>query len=252
MRGAPTSGPSRDPSNALRVGTAACGESGEHGKGDEGCQPHRGGQAQPVGEHPADQRSGEEAEHVVGQGEHAERAGLDPGGGQASHQGAGVRSARPRGAGRRWCPAAAGRTAWNRVASAAPSPAGTWRGLEASRDRAGVRSVRKACQDRRESRFVEVAGRETDRTGGCADAYARGCDLYKGVTTNSQSGGSAGPPATTRTCDSAVSDRPLPLGGGAGAVSGPGAGQAVLRRCPGSCVGAARASFARRPAVPPA
>ena len=38
-------------------------------------------------------------------------------------------------------------------------------GLEALRDRAGDRSVREFCQDRRESRFVEMAGREMSGIG---------------------------------------------------------------------------------------
>src|SRR4051794_38968121 len=57
---------------------------------------------------------------------------------------------------------------------------------------------------------------------------------------NSKSGGSAGPPATTRTCDSAVSDRPLPLSGGAGAVSGPVRVRPVPGRCPDIRVRVAR------------
>jgi hypothetical protein len=99
-------------------------------------------------------------------------------------------------------------------------------------------AVRRACQDR-----TDIPTGEDVRSGkrtevGCAHAYAGRCDLRKQARWNSGSGGSAGPPATTRMCDSAVSDRPLPLGGGVSAVSGSG-----IR------LGAARPSSAGRPAA---
>lgn len=86
MNGAPTSGPSRGAPDALRIGTATCGEIREHDKGDDGCQPQRCGQTQPVGEHPDDQWSGEQAEQVVGQGEHAKCAGPDLRWTEAGHE----------------------------------------------------------------------------------------------------------------------------------------------------------------------
>ncbi len=61
----------------------------------------------------------------------------------------------------------------------------------------------------------EESGNEPPR--GCADAYAECRDLRKQTTTNSESGGPAGPPATTRTCDSAVVGQAV---GSPGAVRG--------------------------------